>query len=202
MEFTLIGTDPRFRYLKQRLEADGHRLAPDAEHVIAPPSQREGVPYYDDAIFVEDNAELTAEGALELILRRTDRALSELSVLVAGYGRIGRRLAAKLAALGAKVTVAARRPESRAEAAAMGCRVVDIKNIPGAYDVVVNTVPAPVLTGDYGASFCLELASVPGGWTDKTTAFHAPGLPGTYAPRSGADILAEAVYRALEVDII
>ncbi len=202
MEFTLIGADPRFRFLKERLEADGHRLTPNAAHIIAPPALRQGVPYYDEARFVEENAELTAEGAAELVMRRTDRALPELSVLVTGYGRIGRRLAKKLAALGAKVTVAARRPETRAEAAAQGFRVVDITNIPGRYDVLVNTVPAPVLSGTHGAELCLDLASAPGGWRDDTPVMRAPGLPGTYAPRSAADRLAEAVYRIMEVDII
>lgn len=201
MEFTLIGTDPRYMYLKRRLEADGHVLVPNGEYVIAPPVMRVGVPYYTDPVYVVQNAALTAEGAAELIMRRTDRSLTELSVLVAGYGRIGSLLADKLAWLGAAVTVAARRPASRACARTRGHQAVDINHISESFDVVVNTVPAPVLRGGYGASLCLDLASAPGGWSDDTAVVKAPGLPGLYAPVSGANVMAEAIYRVLEVDI-
>ncbi len=201
MDFTLIGADPRYLYLKKRLEADGHRLAPNSENIIAPPAERTGVPYYDDPVYTVENAAMTAEGAVGLILRRTDCRLRGLSVLVAGYGRIGSLLAEKLHALGAAVTVAARRPETRAEAKARGFHSVDISHITGEYDVVVNTVPAPVLRGTYGASLCLELASAPGGWKDDTPVVRAPGLPGLASPRSAADAMAEAIYRVLEVDI-
>ena len=60
-------------------------------------------------------------------------------------------------------------------------------------------MPAPLLAGDYGGALCIDLASAPGGWTDNTPVLKAPGLPGLYAPRAAADILADAVYRVLEV---
>ena len=201
MEFTLVGADPRFLYLKQRLEADGHRLTTDSRNIIAPPAERLGLPYWRDPVYIIENAALTAEGAAELIMRRTDRALPELSVLVAGYGRIGSLLSDRLAALGASVTAAARDPGQRALAAARGHQSVDITQIPDGFDVLVNTVPAPVLRGRYGAEFCLELASAPGGWADGTPVLKAPGLPGLYAPRSGADVMANAVYRVMEVSM-
>ncbi len=202
MEFTFVGADPRFLHLKRRLEADGHVLTPDSRSIIAPPAERRGIPYWDDPIYTIENAALTAEGALELIMRRADRSLPELSVLVAGFGRIGSLLAHKLAALGAKVTVAARSPEARALASARGHNSVDINCMTDVYDVLVNTVPAQILRGDHGASLCLDLASAPGGWADNTPVLKAPGLPGLYAPRSGADVMADAIYRVLEVDII
>jgi aspartate kinase len=75
---------------------------------------------YTDLSLREDlklrNAVTTAEGALELILHNTDRALFGMPCLIIGYGAIGARLAQILSALGAKVTVAARRPESRLQA--------------------------------------------------------------------------------------
>ena len=201
MEFTLVGADPRYLHLKRRLEADGHVLTPDSEHIIAPPAERRGVPYWSDPVYAIENAALTAEGAVWLAMRRSDRALAGQSALVVGYGRIGRLLADKLAALGMRVTVAARSAEARAEAAIRGHNSVDINSIPASFDLVVNTVPAPVLTGDHGASVCLELAGSPGGWRDDTPVLKAPGLPGIYAPRSGADVMANAIYRVMEVDI-
>ena len=202
MEFTFVGADPRFSWLKRRLEADGHILAPDSGNIVAPPAERRGIPYWADPVYAVENAALTAEGAVELIMRRTDRSLNGLSVLVAGYGRIGRLLADTLASLGARVTVAARDPVDRAEARSRGHNSVDINSVSSPFDAVVNTIPAPVLRGDYGASLCLELASAPGGWADDTPVLRAPGLPGLYAPRSAADVMADAIYRTLEVDII
>ena len=202
MEFTFVGTDPRFLHLKRRLEADGHILIPDSPNIIAPPAERRGIPYWDDPAYTIENAALTAEGAAELVMRRADRALPELSVLIAGFGRIGSLLADKLSFLGARVTVAARDPADRAMAAARGHSSVDINNIPLGYDVLVNTVPAQILRGDHGASLCIDLASKPGGWADNTPVLKVPGLPGLYAPRSGADVMADAIYRVMEVDII
>ena len=198
MDFTLLGTDPRFLYLKRRLEADGHRITADSPHQIAPPAWKQGVPYYRDEIYTIENAALTAEGALELIMRRSNRALAGMDVLVVGFGRIGGFLAGMLSSLGAKVTVAARSEMARAAARARGHNSVDIKNVDGPYDAVVNTVPAQVLEGDYGGALCLDLASAPGGWRSDAPVLRAPGLPGLYAPKAAADVMAEAIYRVME----
>ncbi len=200
MNFTLLGTDPRFYHLKKRLERDGHALVADSENIIAPPAMKTGVPYYRDPVYVLENAALTAEGAAELLMRRLPGAVLGAEILVVGYGRIGRLLAHKLSALGARVTVGARGSVARTEAAIRGHNTVDITNMTDTYDAVVNTVPAPVLTGDYGAAVCLDLASAPGGWADDTPVLKAPGLPGLYAPEAAADVMAEAVYRVMEVD--
>ena len=200
MNFTLLGTDPRFYHLKRRLERDGHTLVPDSENIIAPPAMATGVPYYRDPVYALENAALTAEGAAELLMRRMPKAVMGSDILVVGYGRIGRLLAHKLGALGARVTVGARGSIARAEAATRGHNTVDIINVSETYDAVVNTVPAPVLAGDYGAAVCLDLASAPGGWADDTPVLKAPGLPGLYAPEAAADVMAEAIYRVMEVD--
>ena len=198
MDFTLLGADPRFMYLKRRLELDGHRLTPDSPNKIAPPAWRQGIPYYRDEIYVIENAALTAEGALELLMRRSNRAIAGMDVLVAGFGRIGRFLAGMLSSLGARVTVAARSGAARAEARARGYEAVDITNIPPLFDGVVNTIPAPVLEGDYGGALCIDLASAPGGWATDAPVLKAPGLPGLYAPRAAAGVMAEAIYRVME----
>ena len=202
LNFTLQGADPRFMYLKKRLESDGHRIVPVSDNIIAPPAQRQGIPYYKDEIYAIENAALTAEGALELLMRRSNRALAGMEVLVTGFGRIGGFLAGMLSCLGAHVTVAARSEAARAAARSRGFESVDITNIPAHFDAVVNTIPAQVLAGDYGEALCLDLASAPGGWQDDTPVLKAPGLPGLYAPKAAADVMAEAVYRVLEVDTI
>ncbi len=202
MEFTLQGADPRFLYLKKRLEADGHRLTADSSRIIAPPAERRGVPYFDDPVYLLENAALTAEGALELVMRRSRRTVTGMETLVAGYGRIGSLLADRLHLAGARVTVAARSAAHRAAAEIRGYDSVDINNIHRSFDAILNTVPAPVLRGDFGGALCIDLASAPGGWADDTPVIKAPGLPGLYAPQTAADCMAEAIYRIMEVDII
>jgi len=197
MHFTLRGTDPRFPHLRKLLTEDGHMLGEDGI-LIAPPAAREGLPYYENEVYTIRNAALTAEGALTLLLRRGARSMQGCRVLVVGYGRIGRLLAQKLRALGAVVTVAARRAEARALAESEGHLSVDITNPGTAYDTVVNTVPAPVLRGDFGGALCLDLASAPGGWAEDVPVLRAPGLPGLFAPEQAAAVMRDAIYESLK----
>lgn len=159
--------------------------------------------------FVTGNAALTAEGALGLLLQESERCLCGSRVLVSGFGRIGRLLSPKLAALGARVTVAARREESRMEAEALGLSAAPFEALPGGFDFVVNTAPARVL--DEGFLCCLgegalllELASAPGGF-DRNLAENlglkclaAPGLPGRSAPESAARLLLREIRKAMK----
>ena len=66
------------------------------------------------------NAVPTAEGAVQIALEEMPVALRGARALVVGYGRLGRALAPRLAALGARVTVAARRYDALAWAESFG----------------------------------------------------------------------------------
>lgn len=159
--------------------------------------------------FVIGNAALTAEGAVGLLLQESERSLCGSSVLVSGFGRIGRLLAVKLKALGAAVTVAARREESRAEAEALGYTALPFDTLSGGFDYVVNTVPERVLGEAFlcclpETALLLELASAPGGY-DRNLAENlglrclaAPGLPGRSAPQSAAELLRREFRRAMK----
>ena len=115
--------------------------------------------------------------------------------------------AVRLAALGAQVTAAARRPAQRALAESFGLRSVPIDRlgqIAPAFDTVVNTVPAPVLSEAVLArlrpqSFIVDLASRPGG-TDFDAArrlghraIHALSLPAACAPETAGEAVARTV---------
>ncbi len=197
MQFDLQDSDPRFPALRALLAADGHTLGAGGIP-IAPPRARRGLPYYRNESYAVRNAALTAEAAVLLLMQQSDSALMAMDVLLVGYGRIGRALARRLTALGAHVIAAARRPESRALATCEGCRAVDITSIGGTYDAVVNTVPVPLLRGDFGGALCLDLASAPGGWVDETPVQKAPGLPGRYAPKLAAQIVRDAIYETIK----
>ena len=94
------------------------------------------------------NAVPTAEGAVQIALEQMPITLHGSRVLVIGFGRVGRAVAQRMAALGARVTVAARRYESLAWAQAIGYGAEKTGQLAGwlcGYDLVVNTVPALVL---------------------------------------------------------
>ena len=99
--------------------------------------------------------------------------LHRARVLVLGFGRLGKLAAHRFAALGAKVSVAARKWADLAWAEAYGYGAERIDQLGGwlcAYDLVINTVPGRVLGAGYLADLkpgCLvvDLASKPGGWT-------------------------------------
>lgn len=209
MRFAITGTDARFLPLRKLLLADGHEITDpaSADMVISPPwdpsaryARREE---YQIAI-----AQLTAEGAIALL--RPETGLSGAHILLLGYGRIARLLARELQKAGALVTAAARSGEQRAWAEAEGIEALPLDALSGAldrFDVIIGTVPAPVLTEPLLAlvrkdALLLELASAPGG-IDAAAAherglryIRAPGLPAKYAPERAAVILRDAVYAA------
>ena len=118
---------------------------------------------------------------------------------MAGFGRVGHVTAQRLLALGARVTVCARSPEALAWAAALGCTTLplsDLEDAPRAFDLVINTIPAPVfpraVLARLDPCLILDLASAPGGVDFPAAAelghqaIHALALPGKTAPVSAA----------------
>ncbi len=156
------------------------------------------------------NAVLTAEAAAALAVNETERSVFGAEVLVLGFGRIGRLAARYFAALGARVTAAARKPGDLARIRVCGYTPADIRDgeaLAGALaaaDIILNTVPAPVLAGGKAAAgrsdaVLIELASVP--CTDGGAPFRvirAGGLPGKTAPVTAGYIIAEAVENILD----
>lgn len=158
--------------------------------------------------FTVGNAALTAEGAVEKLMASSPRSLWGSSVLVTGWGKIAKILSLRLYALGAGVTVAARKDGDRAMARALGLEALDFPELPAAldsFDFIVNTVPERVLAEqELGRirrdALLLELASPPGGFDTRQaeelglTALAAPGLPGLCAPYTAAELMREAIY--------
>lgn len=157
-----------------------------------------------DAHYVAENAELTAQCALRLLLNLLPVQLRGLSVLVIGWGRIGKCLGKKLQLLGAKVSVAARKETDRAMLRALGYEVLSMEQMRGAISqmrVIFNTAPTPVLSREElkkCSSDCLkiDLASVCG--MDGTNVIWARGLPGKDLPEASGLLIADTVLRLLE----
>lgn len=145
------------------------------------------------------NAIPTAEGALETAMRLTGFTLHGAPCLVLGFGRIGKLLARDLAALGACVTVSARKLSDLAWVDAFGYSGLHLQRLSGAlggFRVVFNTIPHEVLNTALLEQLppdCLliELASVSGfdlAAVERLRLAYcrAGGLPGRVAPETAA----------------
>ena len=158
------------------------------------------------------NAVPTAEGCLAMLLQIRQRTIWESDFLVLGYGRVGRAVARRLGLLGGHVTVAARSAEQRANARCAGHHAEPLSALATllpAYDTVINTIPAPILTRAMlqklpPEALVLDLASRPGG-TDFAAAAelgiraeHALALPGKCAPRTAGTLIAQTVLAMIE----
>lgn len=166
--------------------------------------------YFEREDFALSNALLTAEGCVGLMLTESERSLHGSRVLICGFGRIGKMLAPRLLALGARVTVAARSEEALAWARSMGCGTLRLRRggLSGDFDFAVNTIPAaifgPAELERLRPARLYELASPPYGFDADAAArlglslTRAPGLPGRCAPESAAEAVRDSIYRIME----
>ena len=190
-------------------------LAGRAGEVLRLRAEREGIrliDYFDSEILQLKNALPTAEGAIEIAMRELPVVLDGTKVAIIGYGRIGEVLSRKLKALGAEVTVWARRREACVRAELSGCSSKQIKENSLDFDVntrvIFNTVPSrlfsrAVLKTLPRECLIIDLASAPGG-VDTTAAgelgirsIWATALPGKCAPESAGIILGQTVHSIL-----
>ena len=152
----------------------------------------------------------TVEGALALAIENTPFTLLNHPALVLGAGRIGSLLASRLTALGAAVTVAARREASLAACRALGAKARLYEDLPlQRFRLIFNTVPARVLEEERlrrlpQDALLIELASKPGGFDPQKAealglrVMQAPGLPGKFAPETAAEIIGEYILKEME----
>ncbi len=168
--------------------------------------------YYNREETQVANAVPTAEGAIQLAMESTDRTLHASRCLIIGYGRIGRLLADRLLALGAEVTVSARKYGDLAWIHAWGCQSVQTGALTGQlerFDLIFNTAPALILDEARLKEVrkdcvIIDLASAPGGVDPEEArrlgrqVLPAPGLPGKTAPRTAAAAIRDSIYHILE----
>lgn len=164
-------------------------------------SGRSTVDLLTDPLYLAENADITAHCAVKLALSHLSVTLKDCSVLVIGWGRIGKCLARLLRQMGARVTVAARKPEDRAMLFTLGYDADDSTALGYGlvrYRLIFNTVPATVLAKDT-AMYChpdclkIDLASKLG--IDAPDVIWARGLPSKYAPESSGALIARTILR-------
>ena len=209
------GEGPRPEELFRGLAPGTPVLAGAVNERLAAAAREAGVTLRDYAAgeaFAAANAVPTAEGAIAAAMEALDVTLCGAKAAVAGAGRIGKLLALRLRALGARVTLTARKPADLAWAEALGAAALPAERLAEALcgaDVAFNTVPAPVFGAAEFAALgegtpLLELASAPGGaapeFRDDPRILRLPGLPGKAAPRTAARAIRDAVLRILKED--
>ena len=175
----------------------GGNLKPEDFH------NREIIDLLKDPYYLAQNANITAHCAVKLAMGHLPVTLQNCPVLVVGWGRIGKCLAALLKQMGAIVSVAARKESDRAILTALGYDTEDLSQNTYAlvrYRVIFNTVPTMVLPEEslqYCQEDCLkiDLASAPGMAGDDIII--AKGLPSKLAPESSGELIGKAVLRQI-----
>lgn len=168
--------------------------------------------YFDREELAVLNAIPTAEGALETAMRESRRTIYGSSILISGYGRIGRVLTRMLLRLGADVCVSLRKQSDKAWALAEGAHPIFVRQIEEyapRFDTVFNTVPHMIFDSTLISKFkprtlFIDLASPPGGIDleaariAEMTAISAQSLPGKCAPLTAAEFIKETIFNIME----
>lgn len=157
--------------------------------------------FLQDARYLAENAAITADCALPILGKHLPVIFSGCPILIVGWGRIGKCLAARLKALHADVTVVARKESDRAALISLDYAAIapeSLNHILPHCRAVVNTAPAPVI-GRELAALCpkgcvfLDLASSPGICCEGV--LWERGLPNRDAPESSGALIAQTALR-------
>ena len=168
--------------------------------------------YFKDEEVTLRNTVPTVQGILKIIIDNIEYTVCGSKVAVFGYGRTGRLTAETLKALGADVTVCARKKADIISARVRGmngCYINDFHSQANKIDIIINTVPSVIIDRCILENLdkkCLiiDVASAPFG-TDFAAAselginaMQCPSLPGKVAPKTAGEIIANAIINTLK----
>lgn len=153
----------------------------------------------------------TVEGTIMMVIQHTDVTIHQSNLAILGLGRVGMSAARAFGCLGANVKVGVRKSKDLARITEMGLKpfhMDDLVDEVSDIDVLINTVPSPVVTANVLAklpahALVIDLASKPGGtdfrYAEKRgiKAMLAPSLPGIVAPKTAGRILANVLTELL-----
>lgn len=160
-----------------------------------------------DAVFKRNNALLTAQGTLRVLLDNTESYIIGKKALIIGFGDVAETLADLLSKNGLRVHIKGRNKTKLITASMLGYEVSELskdENRLEAYDFIFGSVPSNVLTERDIESIrdeviYFELASYP--FTADVNLFSKHGkryvsgsaLPGRYLPLASAELIADFV---------
>lgn len=167
--------------------------------------------YYNVEQVLTDNAYLTAEATLKLIIENTDSAVVDTKILIIGSGKCGMALAKLLKKIDCNVNLTTRRPAYNVFAFLNNIEIKNTANLAdyiSEFDVIVNTAPSMVLDSETLScvdknALIIELATQCAGVDMDCAkqfglnAVYAPALPGKYSPASAAKVLFKSINRII-----
>ena len=153
------------------------------------------------------NAIPTVEGAIKIAIEEREETIYESTVLICGYGRIGKILCDRFRKMGANVYCAARKDTDLAwirEKRCIPIRYDELYKYAKDFDIVINTVPTKILNKRELDSFrrdvtIIDLASKPGGVDEEYAKkigiklVIALGIPGKEQPTTAARYIKETI---------
>lgn len=154
------------------------------------------IDYSKNEDFLEKNAYLTAEAMLTIWHSKLEESPKGKSILISGYGRIGKHLARIFSNMGATIYIYARRKEVREEIKKDGYTPVLLdfsKNV----DAIFNTAPAQIFSNEIISKIppntqIFDLASVCGFEKQDRVKF-ALGLPGKILPKDASRAIYDTI---------
>ncbi len=168
--------------------------------------------YYMRDEFALKNAEPTALGVLRYVMNNSLKTVSQMKLLVMGYGKCAGAISRVFKSLGSDVTSVSRRYLTVAQAQSDGIKahlIKDLEKIAGDFDVIVNTVPFPVITeniidktGD--KTMLIDISSAPYGFDYEYAKKVGrkinllPSLPGRCFPETAGNIIADTILNIIE----
>jgi dipicolinate synthase subunit A len=183
-----------------------------ADHELEEAAQKKGIhiiSLLDQEIYRTENSLATAEGCLAEVIGSTERLLTELSILVCGYGNCGKAIARLFWLCGSEVWIFSREGSmKRAHEDGFNLYRAPGERM-GMFDAVINTVPTPIFSPEFFSSMrpdshFFQIASGLSGIEKETLSrlgihFHPlPGLPGRYAPATEAETLHRIICETLD----
>lgn len=191
----------------ERLHASQNVYAGIPKRTNAVQTQARVINFLENEQYAGNNARLTAEVVLGLIISKYRLSPFRKRVLVLGAGRIAKLLARQLSAFCAQVTIAARKDADVAMAAAQGYGAIHICELAAhmqRFEIIINTVPAQIvgsseLQAMKESALLIDIASRPFGVDSEAlktlnkNAVSEQGLPGKYM--AGPE--AEALFRVV-----
>ena len=162
----------------------------------------ETLDFLQDEDYLAANASITADCALRVAAPLMKTTFQSATILILGWGRIGKCLGHLLKAIGADVIIAARKEPHRAMLRALGFQSVDIADVASVLSecqIVFNTIPDLIVHKEI-LSPCrncvkIDLASTPG--LEGEDVVWARGLPGIHTPASSGKLIADTFLRHL-----
>lgn len=235
MNFRIFGEDPRHDLLKKLLLSSGFSEASPADLIILSvrepfsPHQAEGAkgcfvfggqkgdealitqagfqPLLQSSAYKEKNSVYTAEGALSLAISSLPTALCETTVLILGYGFLGKECSRLFRQTGASVKVLSYQRDELLKAEENGFFPVSPPDrLLVSEPLLINTIPAPLFSSENlivpeeMQTVLIELAGVPclKEPVKHLTVIPGKALPARFSPVSAAKLMFREINRFFE----